>query len=73
MPKLPSTAARRRARPRVARVWAWPVALGLLTASGLVGALLWADLGHIWAWFALGVTVLVMVRHACFGASQQSS
>jgi len=41
------------------RVWGWPIALGLLTASGLVSALLadgWAD---GWSWFGLGLPMVV--------------
>ncbi|MCA0241162.1 MAG: hypothetical protein LCI02_09875 [Proteobacteria bacterium] len=54
------------------RIWAWPVALGALTASGLAAALL-ADPSvelsgdpwvHAWSWFALGVPVAVMAWFA---------
>ena len=43
-----------------AGVWAWPIALGLLTSSGLVSALVSDGLGDAWAWFALGTPVAVM-------------
>ena len=42
------------------RMWAWPIALGVLTAVGLVSAL-FSDggLGDVLAWFALGLPVVV--------------
>lgn len=49
------------------RVWAWPVALALLSASGLVSALVSDDWGDAWAWFALGLPLLVMARHRFSG------
>lgn len=49
--------------PHFRRVWAWPVALALLTASGLVSALVSDDWGDAWAWLALGLPVLVTARH----------
>lgn len=42
-------------------LWRWPAVLGLLTASGLVSALVSDTLGDAWAWLALGVPVGVMV------------
>ncbi|MFT7724764.1 MAG: hypothetical protein QM788_18355 [Roseateles sp.] len=45
-------------------LWGWPLALGLLSASGLVSALVSDDWGDTWSWIALGVPVLVMGRHA---------
>jgi len=65
--KKPLSAARP-ARPSWVRVWAWPLGLGLVTASGLVAALVWGGRGHLWAWFALGLPVAVMARFAGFGA-----
>lgn len=42
-------------------LWRWPIALGVLTASGLVSALLSDDgWGDWWSWVALGVPVAVM-------------
>ena len=41
------------------KVWAWPVALALLSASGLVGALVSDGWGDAWSWFALGLPVAV--------------
>ena len=46
------------------KLWGWPIALGLLSASGLVSALVSDGWGDAWAWFALGLPVLVMTRHA---------
>lgn len=45
------------------KLWGWPVALGLLSATGLVSALVSDSWGDAWAWFALGVPVLVMTWH----------
>lgn len=45
-------------------LWGWPAALGLLSASGLVSALVSDGWGDAWAWLALGVPVGVMTRHA---------
>ncbi|MDN3922072.1 hypothetical protein [Roseateles violae] len=50
------------ARPFTAglRLWAWPLALGVLSASGLLSALVSDHWGDVWSWFALGFPVLVM-------------
>lgn len=45
--------------PDFRRLWAWPLALGLLTASGLLSALVSDAWGDVWSWFALGVPVAV--------------
>jgi hypothetical protein len=45
------------------RLWAWPIALGLLSASGLLSALVSDAAGDAWSWFALGLPVLVMGYH----------
>lgn len=42
------------------RIWAWPAALGALTASGLVSALLSDAWGDFWSWISLGVPVAVI-------------
>ncbi|MFY9510591.1 MAG: hypothetical protein WAQ05_06415 [Rubrivivax sp.] len=42
-------------------LWAWPLALGLLSCSGLLSALVSDSWGDAWSWLALGVPVLVMV------------
>lgn len=49
------------------RVWAWPLALALLSASGLISALVSDHWGDIWAWFALGLPLAVMARHGLRG------
>lgn len=54
------------------RVWAWPVTLGLLTTSGLCSALVSDAWGDVWSWLALGVPVLVMVRHALWSSSRRA-
>ncbi|MCW7536884.1 hypothetical protein OOT46_03325 [Aquabacterium sp. A7-Y] len=41
-------------------MWRWPIALGLLSASGLLSALVSDGWGDAWSWLALGVPVLVM-------------
>jgi hypothetical protein len=45
---------------RLRRIWAWPVALGVLTASGLASALVSDHWGDVWSWVGLGVPVTVM-------------
>lgn len=44
------------------RLWGWPVALGLLSASGLTSALVSDGWGDAWSWLALGLPVLVIAR-----------
>jgi hypothetical protein len=46
------------------QLWAWPVALGALTASGLASALVSDHWGDVWSWVALGVPVAVMAYFA---------
>ncbi len=46
------------------RLWGWPVALGLLTASGLLSALFSDAWGDVWSWIGLGVPVAVMAWFA---------
>jgi hypothetical protein len=45
------------------RLWGWPVALGLLTATGLITALVSDSWGDAWSWFALGAPVAAMTWH----------
>lgn len=45
------------------RLWAWPLALGLLSVSGLLSALVSEHWGDYWSWLALGGSVLVMGWH----------
>ncbi|CAM3540597.1 DUF4175 domain-containing protein [Paracidovorax anthurii] len=53
---------------RAGRLWGWPIALGVLTTSGLLSALVSEGLGDVWSWFALGVPVATM---AWFGWVQR--
>jgi hypothetical protein len=46
------------------RLWGWPIALGLLSASGLLSALVSDGWGDAWAWVGLGAPLAVMLRHA---------
>lgn len=45
-------------------MWGWPIALGVLSASGLVSALVSEGWGDAWSWVGLGVPVAVMAWHA---------
>ncbi|MBB4842340.1 uncharacterized membrane protein YjjP (DUF1212 family) [Paucibacter oligotrophus] len=47
-------------RSAAVRLWTWPVLLGLLSASGLLSALVSEGWGDVWSWFALGLPVAVM-------------
>lgn len=42
------------------RLWAWPIAIALLTTSGLLSALVSDHWGDAWSWFSLGLPVAVM-------------
>lgn len=42
------------------RLWGWPIVLGLLSASGLISALVSDGWGDIWSWLALGLPVVLM-------------
>ncbi|WCM95046.1 hypothetical protein M5C99_10175 [Acidovorax sp. NCPPB 2350] len=57
-PSAPTAAAS--APHRAGRLWGWPIALGVLTTSGLLSALVSEGLGDAWSWFALGVPVATM-------------
>lgn len=50
--------------PHFRRVWAWPVALGVLTTTGLLSALVSDGWGDGWSWLALGLPLMVGVRHS---------
>lgn len=52
------------ARAENRRLWTWPIALGVLSLSGLLSALVSDDWGDVWSWIALGVPVAVMAWHA---------
>ncbi|GKS85753.1 MULTISPECIES: hypothetical protein [unclassified Acidovorax] len=41
-------------------LWGWPIALGVLTATGLLSALVSDGWGDVWSWVALGVPVATM-------------
>lgn len=60
----------RMSNPVLLKLWAWPVVLALLSASGLVSALVSDGWGDAWSWFALGLPVAVM---AWFGLWTRSS
>lgn len=45
-------------------LWGWPIALGLLTATGLATALVSDTWGDWWSWVGLGVPVVVMAWYA---------
>jgi len=49
--------------PEFKRLWGWPAVLGLLTASGLLTALVSEGWGDVWSWLGLGIPVLVMAWH----------
>ncbi len=40
-------------------VWRAPIALGLLTASGLLSALISDGIGDVWSWIALASPLVV--------------
>jgi hypothetical protein len=46
------------------RLWGWPIALGLLTTTGLLSALVSDACGDAWSWVGLGVPVAVMTWFA---------
>ena len=47
-----------------ARTWTAPVVLGVLTASGLVSALVSDVWGVAWSWIGLGVPIAVITWYA---------
>jgi len=46
------------------RVWAWPVALGVLITTGLLSALVSDGWGDGWSWCALGLPLLIATHHS---------
>ena len=52
--------------PEFKHLWLWPIILGLLTASGLLSALISDDWGDWWSWLGLGVPVVVMLWYGCW-------
>jgi hypothetical protein len=51
-------------QPEFRRLWGWPIALGVLTTTGLLSALVSDGWGDAWSWLALGVPVAVMAWFA---------
>ncbi|MBU0746432.1 MAG: hypothetical protein KKH21_00430 [Gammaproteobacteria bacterium] len=49
----------KRTSPFIA-LWGWPIAMGLLTTTGLITALVSDTWGDWWSWLGLGVPVAVM-------------
>jgi hypothetical protein len=45
------------------RVWTVPVVLGVLTAVGLISALVSDDAGDVLAWLTVGAPVAVVLWH----------
>lgn len=50
--------------PESRRLWTWPIALGLLSTSGLLTALVSDAWGDAWSWVGLGVPVAVIAWFA---------
>lgn len=46
------------------KLWGWPIALGVLSATGLVTALVSDAWGDVWSWIGLGVPVAVIAWFA---------
>lgn len=46
------------------RTWTWPIALGVISAVGLVAGLVSDQVGDIIAWIGLGLPLAVILRHA---------
>ncbi|MCW5222136.1 hypothetical protein [Verminephrobacter aporrectodeae] len=42
------------------RLWGWPLAMALLSATGLASALLFERWGDWWSWLGLGIPVAVI-------------
>jgi hypothetical protein len=64
--------------PLFVRLWGWPIVLGLLSATGLVTALVSETWGDAWSWFALGAPVAVIawcawLRPFCLSTSAASN
>lgn len=47
------------------RLWLWPIALGVLTLTGLLSALISDGWGDVWSWIALGIPVAVITWFSC--------
>lgn len=46
------------------KLWGWPIVLGVLSATGLLTALVSDAWGDVWSWIGLGVPVLVIAWFA---------
>ncbi|HYE40493.1 MAG TPA: hypothetical protein VEB23_11200 [Ramlibacter sp.] len=53
------------------RMWTAPAVLGVLTATGLVTALVSDDWGDVWSWIGLGIPTAVMTWYAFFPARRR--
>jgi hypothetical protein len=47
-------------KPTFNQLWGWPLATGLLSASGLLSALVSEGWGDVWSWVALGGPCMLM-------------
>lgn len=45
---------------RMGSLWGWPIAMAVLTTTGLATALVSDTWGDWWSWLALGIPVAVM-------------
>lgn len=50
--------------PESRRLWTWPIALGVLSTSGLLSALVSDAWGDVWSWIGLGMPVAVIAWFA---------
>jgi hypothetical protein len=66
----PATPGERPSSSPFLRLWGLPVLLGLLSASGLLSALVSDLWGDVWSWLGLGVPVAVM---AWYGLRRRSA
>lgn len=54
----------RPARQSLARIFRWPLCLVGLTLAGLIVGLLGSGAADVFAWFALGTVIAVILRSA---------
>ena len=55
------------------RLWGWPIALGILSATGLVSALVSDTWGDWWSWIALGLPTAAMAWYGLRRGPSSSS
>jgi hypothetical protein len=48
---------------RFINIWAWPIVLALLTAFGLLAALLGSGIWHCLAWAAMAIPLLMIAYY----------